>query len=226
MNDDAFWDAVSIETKARIEQDIWESLRDLTTTMADAGYNKDQYTVILQNYWSAIPPDSLNRYADTDFNRQENGGCPILDGDGDALNKVLLPAINDTVRKAAIRFRQEPYWPKIRLLDVSNALLGHRLCEKGVGLIEDIPGGTAKGPDLTSADKVEWVTEARSATVLGSPYTIAEGGHANYWGQLAERNCLRQMVTNGLLNSLKCVPEGGGVNGYGEPHMKLVPFTW
>ena len=83
-------------------------------------------------------------------------------------------------------------------MDVSEALKGHRLCEKGVGLIEDIPSGTphffGKGTDRGAADKVEWVTEARSATVIGTAYTLAEGGHANYWGQLAQRNCLRQLV--------------------------------
>ena len=95
-------------------------------------------------------------------------------------------------------------------MDVSEALKGHRLCEKGVGLIENIPSGTpqffGKGTDRGAADKVEWVTEARTATVIGTDYTLAEGGHANYWGQLAQRNCLRQLVNNQQFSGGKCVP--------------------
>ena len=55
----------------------------------------------------------------------------------------------------------------------------------------------ASGTNRAAADKLEWVTEARTATVIGTDYTLAEGGHANYWGQLAQRNCLRQLVQPG-----------------------------
>jgi hypothetical protein len=82
----------------------------------------------------------------------------------------------------------------------------------------------------SSADKLEWVTQAR-IDVVGTPYTLAEGGHANYWGQLAERNCLRQVINNGATRDGRCVPApGGGVDTEGEPNMLLQslaqPYKW
>jgi hypothetical protein len=222
----AIQDAISSDKEQKVQDDIWESLRQLTVAMAAAGYDKGQYSVILQNYWSAIPDGKDIRIPDISFDRSTQGGCPILGPDADALNHVLLPAINDTVLAVARRFRSEPYWPKIHLLDVSHALDGHRLCEKGVGDIEDVLPPTAKGTDPSSADKLEWVTQARVA-VDGTPYTLAEGGHANYWGQLAERNCLRQVINQGDVRDGSCTPSpGGGVDAQGEPNMTLSPYGW
>jgi len=212
--------------RAKIRGDIFDSLRQMTVAMAAAGYNKDQYSVILQNYWSAIPNDDDIRIPDDYYRRQSEGGCPLLNPDATVLNSELLPALNDTVLGAARDFRSEPYFPKMHVLDVSHALDGHRLCEKGVGDIEDVLPATAKGTDPSSADKLEWVTQAR-LDVVGTPYTIAEGGHANYWGQLAERNCLRQVVNQGDVRDGSCTPsQGGGVDVQGEPNMTLSPYSW
>ena len=125
------------------------------------------------------------------------------------LNEYLLPAINGSVLNVARKFRANASPLKIKFMDVSEALKGHRLCEKGVGLIEDIPGFFGSGTDPTVVDKVEWVTEARTATVIFGAYTLAEGGHANYWGQLAQRNCLRILIARSIYPGGKCVPAGG-----------------
>ena len=74
-------------------------------------------------------------------------------------------------------------------------------------------------------DKLEWVTEARTGRSSVLNYTLAEGGHANYWGQLAQRNCLRQLVNgNSPEGSVPCL--GGGVNEPGEPKMTLTNLQW
>jgi hypothetical protein len=239
---DFFTDAITAEKKSALEEKIFTSLKTLTNVMEWAGYDKSDYTVVLQNYWSAIPDDALMRIPDVGTRRRDLGGCPILQGDATPLNTQLLKAINDTVFKVATRFRAEPWWPHLKLMNVQDALVGHRLCEKGVGLIEDIPGFGGLGTAPYAADKVEWVAEARSASVVGQPYTLAEGGHANYWGQLAERNCLRELyrdiITNAgyspkdpLLNGGRCVPaRNGGVNAHHEPNMTLqplqAPYAW
>ena len=137
--------AITPEKRSEIENDIFKSLSELAKKMTMAGYTKDQYSVVLQNYWSAIPSDKDIRIPDDDLQRQWEGGCPILNPDATALNEYLLPAINGTVLNAAKRFRAEAHHPRIRFMDVSEALKGHRLCEKGVGLIEDIPNFSGKG---------------------------------------------------------------------------------
>jgi hypothetical protein len=213
--------AITPEIRSAVQTKIWNSLKDVVYAMSDAGYDRSQYTVILQNYWSAVPDDPDMRYSWRD--RLGEGGCPLLNGDATALNHELLAGINETVRQAGKAFRLEQDWPTIRFLDVSSALVGHRLCEKGVSHIEDAPNSAGRlGTDPSMADKLEWVNEARSATVVGAPYTLPEGGHANYWGQLAERNCLRQAYNGGNPVSGKCVPAtGGGVDSQGEPNMVL-----
>ena len=99
--------AVSPTNRQRIEDAIAGSLKALIRTMEDAGYLATQYTVILQNYWSAIPSDKDIRIPDYIYDRQEECGLPILDGDASALNEVLLPAINGNVLNVAKRFRDE-----------------------------------------------------------------------------------------------------------------------
>ena len=223
-NSGVIWNAISSTNRARIESRILDSLNLLTVTMARAGYNKSMYTVIVQNYWSAIPSDEDIRIPDDGYRRTLEGGCPILNGDASALNEILLPAINGSVLNVARQFRGSPANPAIRFMDVSEALTGHRLCEKGVGLIEDY-SEVPRGTDLAAADRVEWVTEAR-LDVIGTPYTLAEGGHANYWGQEAQRNCLRQLIQLGMTGG-KCRPaSGGGVNTRGEPNMTLTNLNW
>ena len=185
------------------------------------------YDVIIQNYWSPIPSDKDIRIEDYLLDRKNHGGCPLLMGMRPMLNEYLLPAINGSVLNVARKFRANYSNLKIRFMDVSEALKGHRLCEKGVGLIEDIPGSPAAGQATQAADKLEWVTEARLATAIFDAYTFAEGGHANYWGQLAERNCLRLLITRSSYPGGKCVPAvGGGVDPQGEPAMSLTSYAW
>ena len=53
------------------------------------------------------------------------------------------------------------------------------------------------------------------------PYQIQEDAHANYWGQLAMRNCLRQAWNGGAVRGGVCVRSANGLNGNGEPNMAL-----
>jgi hypothetical protein len=45
--------------------------------------------------------------------------------------------------------------------------------------------------------------------------------HANYWGQLAMRSCMRLAYNAGAPRSGKCVRSANGLNGFGEPNMAL-----
>jgi hypothetical protein len=218
--------ALSSDTQTKIENDIVRSLTDLAALMKQAGYSPDMYQVIIQNYWSPIPEDPFIRIDDNLLDRMTQGGCPLIFGDATWLNQHLLPVINATVFNAAKRFRAQSTAPRVSFLDVSHALDGHRLCENGVGEIEDIPGFTGPGTAPSAADKLEWVTQMRTASAAVGDYTFAEGAHANYWGQLAERACLRQLITWDLAGG-RCQPAaGGGVNAWGEPTMRVTPFFW
>ena len=101
---------------------------------------------------------------------------------------------------------------------MSAALNGHRLCEKGVGLLEEV--GLTRWTQAGAADRTEWVSQVRTVTTIVGPYQLQEGIHSSYWGQLAMRNCLRQAYNGGAVRGGRCTSTGG-VNAYHEPNMVL-----
>jgi hypothetical protein len=123
----------------------------------------------------------------------------------------MVTTLNRVVRNAAAANGGLP------VLDAERALAGHRLCETSVGLLEEtgIPNWTAPG----AADRSEWVSQIRTVTTLIPPYQLQEDLHPSYWGQLALRNCLRQVYTLGRGGT--CLSEGG-MDGT-EPNMNLAP---
>ena len=101
---------------------------------------------------------------------------------------------------------------------MQNALVGRRLCENTVGLLEE--KGVASWRSPGAVDKSEWVEQIRTATTLFGPYQLQEDGHADYWGQLAMRNCLRQAYNGGAVRGGAC-HRGTGLDAAGEPNMTL-----
>jgi hypothetical protein len=57
-------------------------------------------------------------------------------------------------------------------------------------------------------------------TTLLPPYQLQEDGHADYWGQLGMRNCLRQAYNGGAVRGGTCT-RGTGLDALGEPNMTL-----
>jgi hypothetical protein len=66
------------------------------------------------------------------------------------------------------------------LLDLQNSLVGRRLCETGVGVLEET--GTASWQSPGAVDRSEWVNQIRTTSTITGPYQLQEDGHANYWG--------------------------------------------
>ena len=62
------------------------------------------------------------------------------------------------------------------VLDLQNALDGRRLCENGVGVLEEVgvPSWTSPG----AVDRTEWVSQIRTATTIFGPYQLQEASHA------------------------------------------------
>lgn len=193
--------------------DVAEALINVVTAMSTAGYEQSDYDIIVQTYWSPIPRGSDFRYSERGWSRQSVGGCGVWNRDADWANDTAVTAMNRTLTDAAVRAGLENHV----VLDMSEALDGHRLCERGVDLVEDTVGSwTAPG----AADASEWVSQIRTVTTIFGPYQLQEAVHANYWGQLAMRNCLRQAYNGGDVRGGTCTP-AGGVNLLGEPNMAL-----
>ncbi len=203
------------------------AIDNVVAAMDNAGQQRDSYTLIVQTYWSPVPRGSEIRYSERGWSRQSIGGCGIWNRDADWANDVAVVSMNRSLTDAAASARAV-YGGSgldIEVLDMRHALDGHRLCERGVGLLEEV--GVANWTVLPAApDRTEWVSQVRTVTTLFGPYQLQEDIHSSYWGQLAMRNCLRQAYGAGgdAVSGGACTPApGGGVNGRSEPNMVLTP---
>ncbi|HEY0345162.1 MAG TPA: hypothetical protein VGC59_10970 [Solirubrobacteraceae bacterium] len=205
-------------TPARVAAEttnVRTALVNVRTAMASAGYGASQYTILAQTYWSPVPRGAQIRYPQSGFERQTVGGCGIWNRDADWANNTVVTTLNSTMRNAAATSGL----PNVEVLDLEKALNGRRLCENTVGLLEE--KGVASWKSAGAVDKTEWVEQIRTASTIFGPYQLQEDAHADYWGQLAMRNCLRLAYNGGTVRGGACVRAANGLTSRGEPKMAL-----
>lgn len=196
----------------------------IEASMEAAGYTPADWTLLVQTYPSPLAPGGLIRYPETGGVIRLDAGCPFWDEDADWANAVALGTIEQTIREAVAAFGR----PNVRVLDVSELFVGHRLCEDGVALV-----GSANGADDWTAtdaiDRSEWVVAIHAIfsaggliDLPGSVYQKVESFHPNHWGQLALRSCLRQAYNNGAVRGGSCLFYLPGANDRGEPTVRFV----
>jgi hypothetical protein len=211
-------DIASRFTPARVAAEtanVRTALLNVRTAMASAGYGASQYTILAQTYWSPVPRGAQIRYPQSGFERQTVGGCGIWNRDADWANNTVVTTLNSTMRNAAATSGL----PNVEVLDLEKALNGRRLCENTVGLLEE--KGVASWRSPGAVDKTEWVEQIRTASTIFGPYQLQEDAHADYWGQLAMRNCLRLAYNGGAVRGGACVRVANGLTSRGEPQMAL-----
>lgn len=197
---------------AAITSRVAGALLNLRTAMRNAGYADSQWTLLAQTYSSPIPGGSGFRYSQSGYTRQTVGGCGMWNRDADWANNTVVPTLNSTIVNGAA----QAGLTNVQVFDARNALVGHRLCENTVGLIEEKGLTWWRSPG--AADLTEWVSQIRTGTTLFGPYQLQEDLHPSYWGQLALRNCLRQAWNGGAVRGGSCV-HSGGLDPLGEPNM-------
>ncbi len=213
-------DMTSRFTAARQTQEtnnVRDALLRVRQAMTNAGYNASQYTIIAQTYWTPIPRSTGFRYAETGWTRQSIGGCGVWNRDANWAHDTVVAAMNGSVRDGAAQAVKAGA-SNLVVLDLQNALDGRRLCESGVGVLEEV--GIANWQSPGAVDRTEWVSQIRTVTTITGPYQLQEGSHASYWGQLAMRNCLRLAYNNGYVRGGKCVRMANGLTSRGEPQME------
>lgn len=191
------------------------ALLNVRQAMVNAGYADSSWTMMVHTYWSPVPRGAANRYPETGYDRQTIGGCGMWNRDADWANDTVVPTFNGSIRNAAT----QTGLTNIKILDLATSLNGRRLCENTVGLLEET--GLSAWTSNKAVDKSEWVNQLRTTSTFGSPYEIQESVHANYWGQLAMRNCMRLAYNGGTPRGGACVRVQNGLNGYGEPKMAV-----
>ncbi len=188
---------------------------NIAKAMSNAGYTSAQYTILMQNYPSPIPNGEGFRYPQKGYTRQEVGGCGLWNHDANEANATMLPTIDSAVFKGA----EEAKLANLKTMNISSAFNGRRLCEKGVGLLEE--KGLTSWKQSGAVNKTEWINQIRTITALFPPYEIQEDLHPNYWAQLALRNCATQAYNGGTPKGGTCTISGEGLNSAGEPNMTL-----
>jgi hypothetical protein len=211
-------DMTSRFTSARQAQEtlnVRDALLRVRQAMANDGYSESQYTIIAQTYWSPIPRGSGIRYPESGWTRQSIGGCGAWNRDLNWANDTVVPALNNSLRSGAAQSGLS----NIVVLDLQDSLVGRRLCESGVGLLEE--AGVSTWQSQGAVDRTEWVAQIRTTSTITGPYQLQEDGHASYWGQLAMRNCLRLAYNGGAVRGGHCVRAANGLDSHGEPRMGL-----
>jgi hypothetical protein len=186
------------------------AMLNVRQAMVNAGYADSQWKLLVQTYSSPIPRGSGFRYPQSGW----IGGCGVWNRDADWANDTVVATFNNTLRNAAA----SSGLTNVGIVDMTNALVGRRLCENTVGLLEE--RGIASWTSPGAVDQTEWVSQIRTVTAIFPPYQIQEDGHPSYWGQLALRNCLRQAFNGGAPRGGSCTIGGTGLVG-GEPNMRF-----
>ena len=194
---------------------VKNALLRVRQAMSNAGYADTQYKIIAQTYWSPIPYSAGFRYPESGWTRQSVGGCGVWNRDANWANDTVVTVMNRTTTNAAA----ETGLTNIVTLDLRDSLVGRRLCENTVGLLEERGISTWQSPG--AVDNTEWVAQIRTTSTITGPYQLQEDGHASYWGQLAMRDCLRLAYNNGTVRGGRCVRVANGLNAFGEPQMGL-----
>jgi hypothetical protein len=199
----------------RVKGEITTAIKNVAQAMTNAGYSASQYTILVQDYPSPIPLGSGFRYSQSGYTRQSTGGCGFWNADANYANEKMLPTIDSTVFGAAAAAGLS----NVKTMELGSAFNGRRLCEKGVGLLEE--EGLTSWRQSGAVDKTEWINEIRTISTVFGPYEVQESIHPNYWGQLALRNCLTQAYNGGAPKGGTCTISASGLNSAGEPNMSL-----
>jgi hypothetical protein len=200
---------------SKVKGEVETGLRNIVQAMTNAGYNSSQYTLLVQDYPSPIPLGSGFRYTQSGYSRQTTGGCGFWNTDANYANEKMLPTIDSTVLGAANALGLS----NVKTMELGSAFNGRRLCEKGVGLLEE--EGLRSWKTAGAQDKTEWINQVRTVSTLYEEYELQEDIHPNYWGQLALRNCLTQAYNGGTPKGGTCTISSTGLNSAGEPNMSL-----
>jgi len=200
---------------ASVKSAIKTAILNVAQAMSNAGYSSAQYTILVQDYPSPIPNGSEFRYSQSGYTRQTVGGCGFWNKDANYANATMLPTIDSTVLGAA----SATGLSNVRTMELSAAFNGRRLCEKGVGLLEE--QGLSSWKAAEAVNKTEWINQIRTVSAIFPPYEIQEDLHPNYWAQLALRNCVTQAYNAGAPKGGTCTISAKGLNSAGEPNMSL-----
>lgn len=201
-SDSSVLNQVAPSTVAQRVGDIYRAMQNVGEALSLDGYPRSHWKLVIQLYPAPLPSGGDVRYPESGYGRQVTGGCGVWNSDVDWARGTFLATVNQAVLSAGHQVESQlgPGSDNVIYLQTNPTFSHHELCAKNLEQLTKpyATPGTAK--------VAEWFTQIRTVTTLGphilSPYEIQESLHPDYWGQLAMRDCLRQLWANsGVLNA-------------------------
>ena len=217
---------ISADAAKQVRADTTAAILNIVEAMEKAGYADSDWTLVLQLYPQPLPGSANMRYTESGYERQRVGGCGFRDADLDWSAGTLLPIVNGTFRAAGRDAQAKRPTLQLEMMDTTRAFQQRQLCQKAVWRVQETNfWGSRKGPsswrDADAVDRSEWVMEINIINA-GETYQ-QESMHPNYWGQLALRNCWRQVWNDGDVRGGACERDlAAGLTSDCEPRMALV----
>ena len=153
----------------RMREAVGRTIDDIRAVMAEAGYARRSYRLILESYATPQAPAAEQRYPEAGPDRQNVGGCPFYDSDITWGRDGLAGRVGDSLRAVAAERR-------VQFLDLRSALRGHELCSSRTRQPET-------APDEATSEWVRWID-------LVGQGELNESLHPNAFGQKALGRCL------------------------------------
>ena len=174
--------------------------------MRNAGYADSPWTLMVQTYSSPLPRGRGIRYSQSGLHASEHRRLRRLEprrrlGE----QHPVVPTLNSTV---AQRCRADRARATSRSSTPPNALVGHRLCENTVGLLEEKGVANWTSRRRGRQDRVGQPDPHRSSTIFG-PYQLQEDIHPNYWGERRCATACGRPTTPGRPAGGTCTPGHG-----------------
>lgn len=230
-SDSSVLNQVAPPTVAQRVGEIYGAMQNVGEALSLDGYSRSHWKFVIQLYPAPLPPGGDIRYPESGYGRQVTGGCGVWTSDVDWARGTFRATVNQAVLSAGHQVEAQlgPGSDNLIYLQTNPTFSHHELCAKNLEQLTK-PYTT---PGI--AKVAEWFTQIRTITTLGphilSPYEIQESLHPDYWGQLAMRNCLRQLWNNsGVLNAATgsywhcndmSSTTSTGVDSQGEPVVTL-----
>jgi len=149
-----------------------KAIDEIRAIMAERGYTRSQYRLVVQSYPSPVPRASEARYPELGAQRETVGGCPFYDADLNWARDSLVNQIDNGVRYVAANRSAE-------FLDLRDALQGREVCAtaSSQATLTSPPSGATS----------EWARFLTQNLVQGE---IQETLHPNAFAQQGLGRCL------------------------------------
>lgn len=161
---------------------LTKALRDIRTVMHNAGYQRGDYSLVVQSYAAPVASDVAHAL-------QDLSGCPFLSEDLRWVEREAVPVLTAGVRKAANNV-------EARFLDLSRAGTGREACSS-----ESDPDG-----EWFRRLAVQW-TDLRHDD--RATHALQESFHPNALGHKQFGQCLSEFLTS-VDQAAACLPDRNG----------------